>query len=153
MSEAAERAAVVMEAMSWIGTPYRAEADVKGRKGGVDCVMILRRVYGDVGVAVIEDPRPYPPDWHMHRSEERYLAGLMKHAVEVTEPGPGDVVIFKWGRCYAHGGILTEVLVNGDFRWIHASAKAKLVAPEQLSCSVHVKRPHRFYSPWVPAHG
>ena len=41
----AQRAAVVAEARSWIGTPYHHAADVKGH--GVDCAMLLIRVYCD----------------------------------------------------------------------------------------------------------
>ena len=68
------RAAVVAEARSWIGTPYHHAADVKGH--GVDCAMLLVRVYCDLGLIEPFDPRPYTRDWFLHRSEERYLGFL-----------------------------------------------------------------------------
>jgi cell wall-associated NlpC family hydrolase len=37
-----ERAAVVAEARTWIKTPWRHMADIKG--AGVDCAMLLVRV-------------------------------------------------------------------------------------------------------------
>ena len=43
-----QRAAVVAAARSWIGTPYHHAADVKGV--GVDCAMLLVRVYSDLGL-------------------------------------------------------------------------------------------------------
>jgi cell wall-associated NlpC family hydrolase len=45
---ASQRAAVVAEAKTWIGTPYHHAADVKGH--GVDCAMLLVRIYGDLGL-------------------------------------------------------------------------------------------------------
>jgi cell wall-associated NlpC family hydrolase len=47
-SEAAQRATVVAEARSWIRTPYHNCADVKG--AGVDCGMLLVRVFVDTGL-------------------------------------------------------------------------------------------------------
>ena len=86
MNETDARAAVVAEARSWIGTPYHHCADVKGRRGGVDCAMLIVRVYCDLGMVETFDPRPYPPDWMMHRDEERYLGFLMARARAVTSP-------------------------------------------------------------------
>src|SRR6202161_3252947 len=76
-SEAAQRAAVVAEARSWIGTKYHNCADIKGV--GVDCGMLLARVFANVGLIPFVDPRPYPPDWHLHRDEERYLDFVRQH--------------------------------------------------------------------------
>ena len=61
---------VVAEAKTWLRTPYHHAADIKGV--GVDCAMILLRVYQAVGAVPPEvDPRPYPADWFLHRDEER----------------------------------------------------------------------------------
>src|SRR5208282_6192188 len=106
MDQATARAAVVAEARSWIGTPYHHCADVKGRKGGIDCAMLLVRVYCDLKLVEPFDPRPYPPDWMMHRDDERYLGFLLSRARMVQTPGPGDVVLFRVGRCFSHGGIV-----------------------------------------------
>ena len=57
--ELRQRAAVVAAARAWIGTPYHHMADIKGV--GVDCAMLLVRVYCDLGLVEHFDPRPYTP--------------------------------------------------------------------------------------------
>ena len=94
-------------ARAWLGTPYHHAADVKG--AGVDCAMLLVRVYVDLGLVEAFDPRPYTRDWMLHRNEEKYLGFLLARARMVEAPGVGlgDVILFKVGRCFAHGGIVT----------------------------------------------
>lgn len=118
----AQRAAVVAEARSWIRTPYHHAADVKGH--GVDCAMILIRVYSAVGLIEPFDPRPYTRDWFLHRSEEKYLGLLFDRAHEVREPGLGDVVVFRIGRLFAHAGIVGRL---EPLAVIHAFAPARFV--------------------------
>ena len=104
-----QQAAVVQEAMTWIGTPYHHCADVKGH--GVDCLMILCAVFCATGIVPWTDPRPYPTDWMLHHSREVYLAGLERHANRVPEgetPQPGDVLTFRFGRTYSHAAIVTQ---------------------------------------------
>ncbi len=100
-----ERARVVAAARAWLGTPYHHAADLKGV--GVDCAMLLVRVFCDLGLVEPFDPRPYTRDWHLHRGDERYLSFLLGRAREVERPQAGDVIVFRIGRCYAHGGIVT----------------------------------------------
>jgi NlpC/P60 family putative phage cell wall peptidase len=114
---------IVAEAQRWIGTPYRHSADVFGV--GVDCAMLLVRVFCDLGLVPAFDPRPYATDWHLHRSEEKYLGGVMRYAVKVDEPQPGDVALFKFGRCLSHGGIVD--VVSPDITMIHADLNAACV--------------------------
>lgn len=70
--------------------------------------MLLVRVYQAAGLVPEFDPRPYSPQWHLHRGEEKYLEALLAHAVEVEAPEPGDIVVYKVGRCFAHGAIVIE---------------------------------------------
>jgi cell wall-associated NlpC family hydrolase len=107
--EASARARVVAEARAWLGTPYHHAADVKGPQGGVDCAMLLVRVYCDLGLVEPFDPRPYTRDWFLHRNEERYLGFLLARSREVREPGLGDIMLFRVGRCFAHGGIVSRL--------------------------------------------
>lgn len=124
-ASAAARKEVVAEAKSWIGTPYHHAADVKGH--GVDCAMLLVRVYCDLGLIEPFDPRPYTHDWFLHRNEERYLTSLLKLSVEVREPNDGDVVLFRVGRCFAHAGIVSRV---EPLTIIHAFANAGCVVQD-----------------------
>lgn len=101
-----ERAKVVKEARSWIGTPYHPHARLKGI--GVDCAMLPAEVYEACGMIEHVDYGKYPINWHLHRSEERYLEVVLSHAKETDQPKMGDFILFKWGRCFAHGGIITQ---------------------------------------------
>lgn len=103
---AEQRRAVIAEAHTWINTPYHTGGRIKGV--GVDCATILCEVYEAVGVVPHVDPGVYAPDWHLHRSDEQYLGWLAKYGREVAEPKPGDVIIWKFGRCFSHGAILCD---------------------------------------------
>lgn len=101
------RAAIVAEAYTWLRTPYVHCANIKG--AGVDCAMLLVEVYKSVGfLAADYDPRPYDPDWYLHRDEELYLNEILPHAQRTSTPEPGDVAMFSFGRSAAHGGIMVS---------------------------------------------
>jgi cell wall-associated NlpC family hydrolase len=101
------RAAVLEEARGWIGTPFHHEARVKG--AGVDCAMLLAEVYERAGLIGRIDIPHYPPDWHLHRDAERFLARLAAHAREIAgPPEPGDIALFRYGRCFSHGAIVID---------------------------------------------
>lgn len=152
MDESKLRAAIVAETNSWIGTPYVSNALIKGRRGGTDCAMLFIGVYQNVGLVPKDfDPRPYPPDWHVHRNEEKYLGYVQMFANEVAPPPermplPGDVVVFKIGRVFAHGAIIVD--------WpnvVHAVGN-DMVSPMDISKDIAGKRalwlmPKRFFSP------
>ncbi len=98
------RQAIVAEARTWLGTPYHHQAGIKGV--GCDCAYLLIGVYRALGLIPTIDPRPYPPDWHLHRSEERYLGWVRRYAVPVAIPHPGDAALWRFGRTASHGGIV-----------------------------------------------
>ena len=104
--EANQRAAVVRESLKWLNTPYHQQADIIG--AGVDCSMLLVRAWVDAGIIEPFDPRPYPPNWHMHQSEERYLGWMETLAVETETPQVADIRLMTFGRCYSHSGILVS---------------------------------------------
>jgi cell wall-associated NlpC family hydrolase len=100
-----ERQRVVAEAETWLKTPYHHMGRVKG--GGTDCLMLLAEVYAVAGIVPPIDVPFYPPDWNLHRDTERYLQGLVPYAREISgPPQSGDVALFKFGRCFAHGAIV-----------------------------------------------
>lgn len=127
MHELTARARVVVAAREWIGTPYHHMADVKG--AGCDCAMLLVRVYCDLGLVAPFDPRPYARDWHLHRGEERYLGFLLERARLLEKPQAADVVLFRYGRCFSHGGVVTAI---EPLTIVHAFAPAGRVIEEQL---------------------
>ena len=122
-----EAARVVAAAREWIGTPYHHAADLKGV--GVDCAMILVRVFCDLGLVEPFDPRPYVRDWMLHRGEERYLGFVIERAREVQAAAPGDVMLFRVGRCFAHGGIVVKA---EPLRIVHAFAPAGRVVEDEV---------------------
>jgi len=107
LASIAERARVVHWARTWLGTPYRALARVKG--SGVDCGQLLLAVYAEAGIIPYVDPGQYSPQWHLHRSEEIYLGWIERWCVQTTTPLMGDVALFQFGRTVSHGGIITRV--------------------------------------------
>jgi hypothetical protein len=148
--EQAERAAVVTEARRWIGTPYHHAADVHG--AGVDCGMLIVRVFVDIGLCSAFDPRPYTPDWHLHRGEERYLGFVFDRCCEVNEPQPGDIIVFRYGRCYSHGGIVTKM---NPLSLVHAFRPARRVLEDELARNLDLSMParaQRFFSYWKKPH-
>lgn len=110
------RAQIVQAACGWLRTPYHHRARVKGV--GVDCAMLVLAVMAEAGAVPDFDPGDYPRDWMLHRSEERFLAHIRAHAVEVADPLPGDVVMYRFGRCFAHAGIVTDwpAIIHADSR-------------------------------------
>jgi cell wall-associated NlpC family hydrolase len=144
--ERIQRDKVVREARSWIGTPYHQQGDVKG--AGVDCGMLLVRVFVGTGLCEPFDPRPYADDWYLHRSEEKYLGFVFDRTKEVVAPLPGDVMVFRYGRCYSHGGIVT---CAAPLTIVHAYLPARLVIEEDVSSNMALKDPLRkpkFFTFW-----
>lgn len=135
-----QRQAVIREAETWLRTPWHHEAAVKG--AGVDCGQILIEIF--VACGLIERPQvaPYPRDWAMHRDEERYLAVLESYARRIDTPQPGDIVVYRYGRSYSHGGLVID--------WptiIHAHVEEGVTYANGQSGGLN-GRPLRFYSIW-----
>ena len=92
----AQRAAIVQEAKSWIGTPYRGWSCLKGM--GVDCGQLVYGVYRNCGLLPMVDiPKDYCllPGVHSSRSILEDL--FLPHFREITEAEvrPGDPVLYK----------------------------------------------------------
>lgn len=137
--EASGRAAFINEALSWRGTPFVNCGDVKGRGGAVDCAMLLVRCAVDTGHIPAFDPRPYPPAWMLHRSEERFLDILVSlGATEVERPRMGDVLVWQVARTFAHGA----VLINSR-QVVHAYASARCVLVSDLTEPLILHHPAR----------
>jgi NlpC/P60 family putative phage cell wall peptidase len=150
VDEAAARARIVAAAREWRGTPYHHMADVKGV--GCDCAMLLVRVFCDLGLVDPFDPRPYVKDWHLHRGEERYLAFLMARAHEAPAPLPGDVILFKYGRCFSHGGIVTQA---EPLTIVHAFYPARMVIEEDIMRNAEMaeRLPQAIFASYFGANG
>lgn len=135
-----QRLAVIEEARTWLGTPYHHQGRIKGI--GTDCAMILCEVYEKVGVIPFVDPTPYPPDWHLHRDSERYMGWLYQYCRETDDPQPGDVALWKFGRCFSHGGIIMD-----SDHVIHSYLGVGVVI-EAFSSSIFANRSVKYFTLW-----
>ncbi|MBB4200684.1 hypothetical protein CCR94_21530 [Rhodoblastus sphagnicola] len=146
MNENEQRGAVVAEARKWMLTPYRHGADIRGV--GVDCGMLIVRVFVDLGLIPPFDPRPYDPDWMIHREDEKYLSFFTQRCAPVQKPRPGDIALFRYGRSYSHGGIVTRI---DPIAIIHAYHDAGCVIEDQLTQNPALTDPRRklaYFSIW-----
>lgn len=109
------RRAVLDEAHSWIGTPYRHQASVKG--AGCDCLGLVRGVWRALYGAEPAMAPPYTPDWAERSGRETLLEAAAQHMHAISTPQPGDVLLFRMARDapMKHCAILDE-----EGRLIHA---------------------------------
>jgi cell wall-associated NlpC family hydrolase len=106
-SEFNQRQAVLTEAVSWLRTPFHHRACVKG--AGVDCIHFIYASFRETGLVPEIEFEEYPLDWHVHRDEERILKWILKFARPVEPPyKPGDVAMWRFGRCLSHVAIVVE---------------------------------------------
>lgn len=108
---------VVIEAMSWIGTPYRHQGSRKGV--GCDCLGLVRGVWRAFYGEEPERPEPYAPDWAEAGGADRLLDAARRYLIEMDdrEPQAGCVILFRWRPHLPakHAGIAIE-----PGRFIHA---------------------------------
>jgi len=116
----ARRQGIVDEARSWLGTPYRHQASVKG--AGADCLGLLRGVWRAQMGGEPETVPAYSMDWAEPQGEERMWAAARRHLIEKNrdDAAAGDVLLFRMREdgVAKHVGIVSEV---GTLpRFIHA---------------------------------
>ena len=111
------RTRIVAEALSWLGTPYAHRQRLKGV--GVDCAQLPLAVYAAAGLIGQAEVGAYASQWHLHRSEELYLAhvqALGGREIARAAAQPGDLALWRYGRTFSHGAIL----VGPGGRVVHA---------------------------------
>ena len=139
--EAAARAAIIKEALEFVGTPYHHHGRVKGV--GIDCAMLPAECYRNVGLIPHLDPE-YSPQWMMHHDEEAYLDWVRPYAREITfeELQPGDLAMWKFGRTYSHSAIVIEPPTV-----IHAMRRAGAVVLADMTNDADlINRPALYFS-------
>lgn len=132
--------AVVIEALSWLRTPWRHNMSIRGV--GIDCGQLLRVSFVGAGAVPPFDTGDYPADWMMNRSAERFLEFVERFMVRTyaVAPAPADVVVWRIGRCFAHGAIVAD--------WpmvVHASRRDRIVLREDATRCYLAGRPMRCY--------
>ena len=107
---------IVIEARSWIGTPYRHQATLKGV--GCDCLGLVRGVWRAVQGPEPEETGAYAPDWAEALREERLADAAGRHLLPLAlaDIAPGDVLLFRWraGLPAKHAALLTtpDVMIH-----------------------------------------
>jgi hypothetical protein len=112
-TEAARRAAVVAEALSWRGSKFAHGQCCKGV--AVDCSTFIAACYRSIGLFQADIPT-LAADWFIHTTKEFYLTELQKFATEFTlasrTPQPGDIIIVKdvaiGAKVFSHGAIVVH---------------------------------------------
>ncbi len=159
-----ERQLVVTEAESWIKTPFHHCAAVRG--AGIDCTSLLHVSFSVVHPDMA--PVRYLPQWHMNEQadgefHELLMEGLIARGfTEISdgladvEPfdrdrfidarkGPGDIVVTKLARTFAHGAIISS------WPYVIQAECAPYGRDEVCSASVEANwyftsRPRKFFS-------
>ena len=59
----------------------------------------------------------YSNEWHLHRSEDKFLKymELVAYEVDIDDLQVGDFILYQYGRCISHGAIYI-----GDNMVVHA---------------------------------
>src|SRR3954452_11723136 len=115
------RTAIITEARSWVGTPYRLGNPVK--KAGADCSTFIYGVYRSLDLVPDEQIGVFAQDWYCHTDEDKYFARVKyllqvrRHAYKTaeavayrsTKATAGSIVLVKANGSakYNHGGIVT----------------------------------------------
>lgn len=102
--------AVLVEAMSWLNTPYRHQGSRKGV--GCDCLGLVRGVWRSIYGKEPEKPGPYSADWAETGGQDKLLQAARRHFIEkdISQILPGDLLVFRWRAHDAakHLGILVS---------------------------------------------
>lgn len=111
-------------------------------RNGCDCTGLIIGAIKEMGYMKNYKLRSYPSDWNLHAKAGDYITEeVIKIADRVMTPTVGDLVLFYFGRCIAHIGIVIE-----DGLFIHCHVKSKKCTVSSLWNSQWTKRIASFYS-------
>lgn len=144
------RDAIVREAITWLGTPFRDCQRVKGH--GVDCGMLPLDVFAKLGLIPDFNPGHYSTQIHLHKTDEEqrreglkpYIDFVREHLRQVDESdvGPGDLVLYVNGKCFSHSAII----IDWPHKIIHAKVGLGVVFDDPLRNGKLMRRKHEFYT-------
>ena len=130
-----QRDKIVIEARTWLGTPYCGWSRSKGN--GVDCGQLLAGTF--IGAGFLPEDLQLPAYYSLtvaqHKEDTEYIEKVEEYMREITEAeaGAGDVVVYKLGLAFAHAGII----VHWPDHIIHAWRRHGV-------CGAHGKNEPRF---------
>jgi len=112
--------------------------------------MLLVAAWIEGGVFKPFDPRPYPAQFMLHSSEERYRGWLDSIGQVTSTPQPGDVVCYMFGRCFSHAAIIID-----DDYLVHAFAEDRHCCKTERNWTSlrrirgGLERPFLYYDMWA----
>jgi NlpC/P60 family putative phage cell wall peptidase len=142
------RAEIVAEARTWIGTPWRHQAHIKGV--GCDCGGLVRGVMVACGL-MPADPRAWPgaaefdgyarrPDGQSFvRACDRFLV-----RIDAAQAVPGDVAVMRFAGDPQHVAFLAPY-VYGGLALVHSLLAERRVVEHRLD-AVWASRVVAYYS-------
>lgn len=151
-NEQYERDLIVKITKEYLRTPYHHYGSVKG--SGVDCLTLIICVFKEAGLLLDVNIPKYSHEWHLHHSEEKYLNGLLQHSQEVEKPKPGDIALWKFGRCFSHGAVVIEwpliihAYMGKGCVYEDVTTASWLNKIGEKSSEQGKKRPVKFFSYW-----
>ena len=104
-----DRDTVRREALTWLGTPWRHCAAIKGV--GVDCAqLIFKTLQACSLIAPDLELSGYSPQYHLHRHKEVFRSCVEQIAAEVLPENCNlaDIVLYKFGKVFNHGGLVID---------------------------------------------
>lgn len=107
--EEIDRHRAVAEALTWEGTPFHDCSKLKGV--GVDCANYIYEVYRNCGLVDPDYVVPeYTAQFLLHSDKELFLEIVELFCRQVTDRGPlpGDLMMYRYGRCFSHGALVTS---------------------------------------------
>lgn len=109
--------AILAEAQTWLGTPYRHQGSRKGV--GCDCLGLVRGIWRAVYGREPEAPPAYTADWAEAGTGDPLIEAARRHCAEkpAATMAPGDLIVLRWRPHHAakHLGIAMP-----DGRFLHA---------------------------------
>jgi len=121
-----------------LGVPYEHRGTTRN---GCDCTGLIIGALKELGYMKNYKLRYYSRDWNLHAKAGNYIIDdLSLVANEIEKPDTGDLVLFHFGRCIAHAGVVIE---NNLF--VHCHRTAKKVCVSSLYNSPWTKRISKFY--------
>ncbi len=108
---------LVQQVLQWVGVPYQHRGLTRA---GCDCTGLLIGCVQELGYAPNYQLRYYPRDWNLHAMADDYIRQELA-AVAAPTPiaQPGDILLFRFGKCVAHSAILVRAKT-----FLHAHTRA-----------------------------
>lgn len=90
----------------WVGVPYLHRGTTRR---GCDCTGLLIGAIKEIYPTLNYPLRYYPRDWNLHAMAGDYIREELSKVANPLEQtaGPGDLILFHFGRCVAHCGVLS----------------------------------------------